>query len=186
MPINRPSVLRATATMVLALTMLSGVAKADEVGEVMRLHRAGQTSIALQRAEQFLAAKPDDTEMRFLQGVMLADSQRLAEAMAVFVELTIDHPEMAEPHNNLAALYAAKGDYEQARQALTQAIRANPDYATAHENLGDVYVVLASQAYSRAARLNRGSTSVAPKLALARELLKLTRGDGTNRSKGNQ
>ena len=186
MPITRPTVLRATAIMVLALMMPVVVAHADEVGDLMRLHRAGQTSVALQRAEQFLAVKPDDTQMRFLRGVMLADSQRVAEAMAVFVELTIDHPEMAEPHNNLAALHAAKGDFEQARQALTQAIRANPEYATAHENLGDVYAVLAGQAYARAARLNRGSTSVAPKLALARELLKLTSDDGTNRSKSNQ
>lgn len=168
---TRSSTLR-TLAVLLALVVLSGGAVADELAEVTRLHRAGQTAAALQRAEQFLAGKPDDTQMRFLKGVMLADSQRSAEAIAIFVKLTLDHPELAESHNNLATLHAAAGDYDKARLALEQALRANPDYATAHENLGDVYAMLASQSYTRAARLDRGNTSIGPKLALVRELFK--------------
>jgi tetratricopeptide (TPR) repeat protein len=101
---------------------------------------------------------------------MLADSRRYVEAIDVFFKLTLDHPELAESHNNLAALHAAAGDYDKARAALEQALRANPNYATAHENLGDVYAVLASQAYARAAKLNPGNSTVGPKIALVRDL----------------
>lgn len=184
-PANRSLVLRALAA-TLVLTTLSGITRADELSEVTRLHRAGQTSAALQRAEQFLAGKPDDTQMRFLRGVLLADSQRNAEAMAVFAKLALDHPELAEAHNNVATLYAAASDYDKARLALEQAIRANPDYATAHENLGDVYAMLANQSYARAARLDRGNTGIAPKLALVRELFKTSKSPGTSRTNSSQ
>ena len=50
------------------------------------------------------------------------------------------------------------------------AIRTNPSYATAHENLGDVYAKLASQAYSKALQLDSNNTGVQPKLALIRDL----------------
>ncbi len=145
-------------------------ALADEVSEVNRLHRAGQTTAALQRAERFVASRPDDAPMRFLLGVILADSQRYAEATEAFLKLTRDHPQLAEPHNNLAALHASAGDYERARIALEQALRANPDYAVAQENLGDVHAMLASQAYARAAKLDPGNSTVRPKMALVREL----------------
>ncbi len=153
-----------------ALLAASFPTLSDEVSEVNRLHRAGQTAVALQRAERFVASRPDDAPMRFLLGVVLADSQRTVEAVEVFLKLTLDHPQLAEPHNNLAALYAATGDYDKARLALEQALRANPNYATAHENLGDVHAMLASQAYARAAKLDPGNSGVRPKMALVREL----------------
>jgi hypothetical protein len=49
-------------------------------------------------------------------------------------------------------------------------IRTNPSYSTAHENLGDVYAKLASQAYNKALQLDASNPAVAPKLALIREL----------------
>jgi Flp pilus assembly protein TadD len=147
-------------------------ATTDALGEVHRLHYAGQTAAALQKADEFLATKPNDAQMRFLKGVMLADAQRSAEAIAVFQKLIDDYPDLAEPYNNLAALYAAAGDYGRARVTLEQALRTNPNYATAHENLGDVYAALASQAYARAQQLEPANTTVGPKLALVRELFK--------------
>jgi ketosteroid isomerase-like protein len=51
------------------------------------------------------------------------------------------------------------------------AIRTNPSYATAHENLGDIYAKLASQAYNKALQLDAtNANSVKPKLALIRDL----------------
>ena len=165
---------RSSHPLAVALTVVSLVApfpaRSDELSEVNRLHRAGQTAAALQRAERFVASRPDDAPMRFLLGVMLADSQRNAEATEVFLKLTMDQPHLAEPHNNLAAMYAAAGDYERARVALEQALRANPNYATAQENLGDVHAMLASQAYARAAKLDPGNSTARPKMALVREL----------------
>ena len=56
---------------------------ADDLAEVTRLHHAGQTPAALQRADQYLVTHPRDPQMRFLKGVMLADAKRRIEATAV-------------------------------------------------------------------------------------------------------
>ena len=156
----------------LLLSVVHPAAHADELGDVHSLYYSGQAEAAMQRADQFLAAKPKDPQMRFLKGVMLADTKRPAEAIVIFQKLTEDFPDLAEPYNNLAALYAAGGDYTRARATLEQALRTNPNYATAHENLGDIYAALASQAYARAAQLDPRNVSVPPKLALVRELYK--------------
>jgi hypothetical protein len=46
-----------------------------------------------------------------------------------------------------------------------------PDYATAQENLGDVYLQMSADAYQRAAKLAPANRGVAGKLAMTRELL---------------
>ena len=88
--------------------------------------------------------------MRFLKGVVLTEAGAPAEAIAVFQSSTEDYPELPEPYNNLAVLYAAPAQYDKARAALEMAIRTNPGYATAHENLGDVYAQLAGAVVQRA------------------------------------
>jgi len=142
------------------------------IAEIHRLHSTGQTAAALAKADAYLASKPNDAQMRFLKGVILAESQRSDEAIAVFQKLVDDYPDLAEPYNNLAALYAAGGDYTRARITLEQAVRANPSYATAHENLGDVYAALASQSYARAQKLEPANGALESKLALVRELFR--------------
>src|SRR5438093_2806195 len=78
---------------------------------------------------------------------------------------------MPEPYNNLAVLYAGQGDYQKARKALETAIRTHPSYAVAHENLGDIYATLASQAYDKALQLDSGNAAARKKLALIKELV---------------
>ncbi len=145
--------------------------RADEYADVDRLFGAGQLVEAVQKADQFLASNPRDARMRFLKGLVLSEQGRPVEATAVFVKLTEDFPELPEPYNNLAVLYSKQGQYDQARRSLEAAIRTNPSYATAYENLGDVYAKLASQAYSKALQIDSGSTAkVAPKLSMIRDL----------------
>jgi tetratricopeptide (TPR) repeat protein len=143
---------------------------ADDYSDVSQLMRSGKLSEALIRADQYLAAKPKDPQMRFLKGVLQTEAGRAPEAIATFTKLTEDYPELPEPYNNLAVLYAGQSQFDKARAALEMAIRTNPSYATAHENLGDVYAKLASQAYSKALQLDGSNTGVQPKLALIREL----------------
>ena len=45
-----------------------------------------------------------------------------AAAIATFSALIEDYPELPEPYNNLAVLYAQKGEYEGARIALESAV----------------------------------------------------------------
>lgn len=174
------------AVLMLAVVLLaaSGAARADEAAEVKQLIRAGQTTEAGARLDQFLALKPKDPQLRFLKGVMLTESGHTAEAIDVFVALTADYPELAEPYNNLAVIYAGQGRYDKARVALEAAIRGNPGYATAYENLGDVYARLAAQAYARAQQLDPANPALAPKMAQLQGLftLKSIAASGTGKS----
>ena len=159
----------------LALTALVGTgaaqAQANDYAEITQLLKAGKAAEALTKADQRLSATPRDPQLRFLKGVAQADSGKPADAVATFTKLTEDYPELPEPYNNLAVLYANQNQLDKARTALEMAIRTNPSYATAHENLGDIYAKLASQAYNKALQLDAASaTSVKPKLALIREL----------------
>lgn len=149
---------------------LAGVAHADDYSDVNGLLRAGKLAEALTKADQYLAGKPRDAQMRFLKGVIQTESGKPADAITTFSKLTEDYPELPEPYNNLAVLYAGQSQFDKARAALEMAIRTNPSYATAHENLGDVYAKLASQAYSKALQLDANNTGVQPKLALIRDL----------------
>ncbi len=149
---------------------IAGAALADDASDINRIFRAGQASEAFAKLDQLLAARPKDPQLRFLKGVLLADSQRRAEAASTFTQLTIDYPELPEPYNNLAVIHAAQGEYDKARAALEAALRANPAYAAAQQNLGDVYLQLARQAYSQALQLEPGNATIPPKLALLRQL----------------
>ncbi len=163
-----PRALRLLA--LLAAVALALPALADDQADVTQLMRSGQLAQALAKAEQSLAAKPRDPRMRFLKGVVLAEMGRSADAIATYSQLTEDYPELPEPYNNLAVLYAGQSEYDKARAALEAAIRTNPGYAIAHENLGDVYARLASQSYGRAQQLDSANTTAAPKLGLIRQL----------------
>lgn len=145
-------------------------AQGDDYAEVNRLVQAGQLSEAMVKVDQYLVGKPRDPQMRFLKGVIQTESGKSTDAIATFAKLTEDYPELPEPYNNLAVLYAGQSQFDKARAALEMAIRTNPSYATAHENLGDVYAKLASQAYSKALQLDSNNPGVAPKLSLIRNL----------------
>jgi tetratricopeptide (TPR) repeat protein len=149
--------------------LLSSAVFAD-YAEVNRLMRAGQYAEATAKADQFLAGKPKDPQMRFLKGVILTEQGKPVDAITAFTKLIEDYPELPEPYNNLAVLHAGQGQFDKARAALEMAIRTNPSYATAHENLGDVYAKLASQAYSKALQLDGSNTGIQPKLGLIRDL----------------
>jgi len=148
----------------------ASAAASPESAEIQRLIRDGQHSQALKLIDDALARNPKDAQMRFRRGVALSMLDRKTEALAVFQKLVEDHPDMPAPYNNMAVIYGSLGDYDKAREALDKAIRTNPAYGTAYQNLGDVYAQLASQAYNKALQLDKNDTSVPPKLALLREL----------------
>lgn len=155
------------------------LAQTEDYAEVNRLLRSGQLTEALAKADQYLVGKARDPQMRFLKGVILTESGKTQDAIATFSKLTEDFPELPEPYNNLAVLYAGQSQFDKARAALEMAIRTNPSYATAHENLGDVYAKLASQAYSKALQLDGTNPGVAPKLSLIRNLFAADTRPGT-------
>jgi len=145
---------------------------AAEVGELMK---AGRNSEALARADARLKDNPRDAQVRFMRGVILTELGKTVEAGLVFESLIQEFPELPEPYNNLAVLQAAQGRYDSAYRLLQQALQAQPNYVTAYENLGDLYLSMAEQAYAKAAGMDPGNATAPAKLALARDLAKRIR-----------
>lgn len=160
----------------LALLPALAFANTDGMQDASQLFRQGRHANALARIDAYLAANPKDAQGRFLKGLILTELNRYQEAIKVFSDLTADYPQLPEPYNNLAVLYAAQGQYERAKQSLEQAIRTHPSYATAHENLGDIYAKMASLAYDKALQLDQSNVSAQTKLALIRDLFSPARG----------
>jgi len=154
---------------VLFLGILSP-ALADDYEDASRLLSQGKHAAALKKVDAAIASNPQDARTRFLKGLILTEQNNTEAAIQVFTLLTRDYPELPEPYNNLAVLYAAQGQYDRAQESLEMAIRTHPSYAVAHENLGDVYAKMASEAYDKALSLDRSNQTAQTKLALIREL----------------
>ncbi|HEX5863026.1 MAG TPA: tetratricopeptide repeat protein [Casimicrobiaceae bacterium] len=141
-----------------------------DLAEAARLIREGQYAPALAKIDSVLAADGKNPQGRFLKGVVQTDQAETEAAIATFQALTEDYPELPEPYNNLAVIWAQRGEYDKARKALELALASRPDYAIAHENLGDIYARLASTEYDRAVALDKANKTAQTKLALVREL----------------
>ena len=169
----RFSMMTGSLMLLTLLTSLSPLAAhADDYTDVNRLISAKQFPQALVKADSYLAGKPRDPQMRFLKGVIQGETAKTGDAIETFNQITLDYPELPEPYNNLAVLYANQNQLDKSRAALEMAIRTNPSYATAHENLGDIYAKLASQAYGNALQLDANNSAVKLKQAQLRELFR--------------
>jgi len=169
---QKPSLARLSA-LVLGLLLAASVsfANAQTIPDIQRLMKQGQMPQALEKVDVYISSKPKDAQGRFMKGLILTEMGRPAEAIAVFTRLTEDFPELPEPYNNLAVLYAQQKQYDKARTALEMAIRTHPSYSIAHENLGDVYAKLASQAYDKALQLDSSNKTTQTKLSMIKELI---------------
>ena len=117
-----------------------------------------------------LKADSDNPQLLFINGVLLSENNKVNEAIKVFESLTKSHPNLPEPYNNLAVLYAQQGDFQKAKHALEQSIKTHPSYATAHINLGDLYTRMASESYNQALQIDGSNKSAKTKLSLIKKL----------------
>lgn len=161
-------VLRLLAASVL---VVSATARADEYGDVSQLLKTGKLAEAQAKVDLYLTVKPKDPQMRFLKSAVQSAAGQPTDAITTLTALTQEFPELPEPYNNLAVLYASENQYDKARTALEMAVRINPAYATAYENLGDVYAKLASQSYSKSLQLNANNSHASQKVALLKSVL---------------
>lgn len=158
------------AALLIGTLLLSNSLHADELQDATLLFKQGQQAPALSKVNSYLSNKPRDAQGRFLKGLILTGQGKTADAIKIFSDLTVDYPELPEPYNNLAVLYASQNQYDKAKSSLEMAIRTHPSYATAHENLGDIYAKMASQAYDRALKLDSSNTATQTKLAMIQDL----------------
>jgi Flp pilus assembly protein TadD len=163
------------------LCLQSGVAHAQHVPAVAdgtpqidQEIAAGQLTAALHDLDLRVASNPTDVQAKFKRGTVLARLNRDDEAIAAFTALTQAYPEIPEPYNNLAALYAKHGDLGKARVTLETAVAANPAYAQGSQNLGTVYLRLALESFQQAARLDPRDTLSAQRIKSIDTALNLT------------
>lgn len=163
---------RTITSLLLTLVLcISSAVAATSYGNIQLLTNQGQYQEALKLTEDQLAANKSDIKLQFMRGLILTRLDRFTDAERAFIQLTIDNPELPEPFNNLAVVYAAQGKYRQAEEALNSAINTHPSYATAHENLGDIYAKMASRAYNQALELDTSNKAAREKLSLVNELI---------------
>ena len=119
----------------------------------------------LKGLDALLAKAPADPQLRFRKAVLLVEQKRTVEAITLFRKLAEEFPALPEPQNNLAVLYADRGETDKARAALEAALRGRPSYNTVYRNLGAVNARMAGAAYARALNIDDSKNSVS-RLAL--------------------
>lgn len=118
----------------------------------------GQAAQALQEIERRqnandrIIAPATDVQMLFLKGRALAALHRNTEALEVYRSMTSSYPELAEPWNNMAALYLQAGLTDPAYEALKTALSINPRYGVALRNMGMVQLIQSRNAFAQAAQ----------------------------------
>lgn len=153
------------------LVMSCSLARADVYDDVERLMRNGQLDNASQLSTTHLQKSPQDPQMRLLKSRILDAQGQSSAAQAMLESLTTEFAELPEPHNNLAVLYARQGRVQDAFDSLHKALLARPDYAVALENLGDLHLSQALQAYQRAGRAPSAPASASRKVNAIAPLL---------------
>ncbi|MSQ57310.1 MAG: tetratricopeptide repeat protein [Limnohabitans sp.] len=143
--------------------------------QVKQLLRQGATKRldALEKIDDYLVKKPRDPQMLFWRALLLNELNRSDQALALYEQLTQEFPELAEPHNNLGVMYASKGQIDKARLSFEQALRNNPSYAAAQENLGDIWLLLAQESYARASKLEPQNRPIKNKILQLQPALQL-------------
>jgi len=112
----------------------------------------------------------NNPEILFYKGIIETNLGKTNQAIDTFRDLTERFPELPEPFNNLAVLYAEKGQFRLAKEILEQAIKTNPSYLTAHINLGDIFTKMASEAYNKALEIDKSNNIAITKLSMITQL----------------
>jgi Tfp pilus assembly protein PilF len=162
------------AASVQAQTVTQQTYKGTPHDEVQKSMMRRDWKNALWITEEYLQEQPRDPQMRFWRARLLEQLKRNDEAFDTYLELSREYPELAEVQNNLGVMLAAQGRIDEARQAFENALRNNPDYAIAHENLGDILMHLAQRSYDKAIRLRGADKSLKQKTTALQPALQLT------------
>jgi len=126
---------------------------------------------AMAEIDKELAVNPRNVQLRFIRSRIQIEMGETEAAKKTLLELTQQFPELPEPYNNLAALHAQSGNLDQAKEYLELALKVQPAFPAALENLGDVYTRLAARAYGKAYSINKRLTSSQKKMKLANDIL---------------
>ena len=142
----------------------------DFTTRVEKLIRDGRAADALELADLGLARNARNVQLRFERTVALERLGRTEDAARDLKSMIAQYPELPEPYNNLAAIEAGLGNYEEALTLLKDVLRINPNFALARKNLGDVYIAFALESYESAAPAFEKNDEVQQRLRTLRRL----------------
>lgn len=142
----------------------------NKIEEIKLLLKNGKYNHAEILINNFNGDNLNDPELLFYKGINETNLGKKNQAIDTFRDLTERFPELPEPFNNLAVLYAEKAQYRLAKEILEQAIKTNPSYLTAHINLGDIYTKMASEAYNKALEIDKSNNIAITKLSMITQL----------------
>ena len=157
-----------SAIVFLAFTTIS-FAQTD-INEIKLLLKNGKYKIAENIINGAIEENLNNPEILFYKGIIETNLGKTNQAIDTFRGLTERFPELPEPFNNLAVLYAEKGQFRLAKEILEQAIKTNPSYLTAHINLGDIFTKMASEAYNKALEIDKSNNIAITKLSMITQL----------------
>lgn len=158
-----------------AVLSLVHAQEALDLDAIQRLAASGNRNQAIDALNKRIGANPEDVEATFLKGLLLLQQGNKNGAREVFLDISRRFPRLPEAYNNLAAIHAADGEYELARQTLLSAITNTPDYAPVRANLGDLYIKMAMDAYREALKLNPSDSAIQSRLKVLERLFQVER-----------
>ena len=157
-----------SAIVFLAFTTISFAQ--TNINEIKLLLKNGKYKIAENIINGAIEENLNNPEILFYKGIIETNLGKTNQAIDTFRGLTERFPELPEPFNNLAVLYAEKGQFRLAKEILEQAIKTNPSYLTAHINLGDIFTKMASEAYNKALEIDKSNNIAITKLSMITQL----------------
>jgi Flp pilus assembly protein TadD len=95
----------------------------------------GDTDRARTHLQKALQLRPEYPDALNNLGVLYLRVGNVSEALAAFRECIRISPGFDQPYLNLARLYAAKAEREEARQVLQQLLDRHPEHQVARETL---------------------------------------------------
>ena len=136
----------------------SGYAQAQSMAE------NGNPRGALKQLETRLSTRPDDSRAAYLKGLVLMQLGRSEEAERWYKMMQANFPDLPQPGNALAVIYAGRGDLPAAEAALRALLEKHPDHTSARVNLARLYVQMAQAEYEKALKDTPDNAMIARKL----------------------
>ena len=136
----------------------SGYAQAQSMAE------NGNPRGALKQLETRLSTHPEDSRAAYLKGLVLMQLGRGDEAERWYKMMQANFPDLPQPGNALAVIYAGRGDLPAAEAALRALLEKHPDHTSARVNLARLYVQMAQAEYEKALKEQPDNAMIARKL----------------------
>ena len=157
-PVLQPATPKPTAAEEEANPPWSGYAQAQSMAE------NGNPRGALKQLEARLSTRPDDSRAAYLKGLVLMQLGRSEEAERWYKMMQANFPDLPQPGNALAVIYAGRGDLPAAEAALRALLEKHPDHTSARVNLARLYVQMAQAEYEKALKEQPDNAMIARKL----------------------